>query len=71
MSYNIYTVRLEPPKIPPANLTSEQAALFDGVTYIRVRAESAQYAAIKGVAMVPWEYVHAFAATAVREPAKA
>ena len=68
MSYNIYTVRLEPPKDPPAYLTAEQAALFDGATYIRVRATSAQYAAVKGVAMVPWQFVQTFSATAVREP---
>lgn len=70
MSYNVYTVRLEP-RVKPAGVRADQAALFGGYTYIRVRAESADYAAIKGVAMVPWAYVHAFAATAVREPAKA
>jgi len=61
----VYTVRIKPPTNVDLRGRSDVAALFNGPTEVRVKSDSRAYAEIKGLAMVPWIYVQAFAATVI------
>jgi len=61
----VYTVRLKPPTDVDLRGRSDVAALFSGPIDVRVKSGSRGYAAIKGLAMVPWIYVQPFAATVI------
>jgi hypothetical protein len=61
----VYTVRLDAefPSKSTGKELSRVVALYRGPTYVRVKADTAEYAVVKAQAMLPWAIARTFSAT--------